>query len=70
MTVNELRDYLDDFDGDAEVYIGEYQKYGSDFAYNIDEVESDVSINGFYDDEENAVLITMGSQIGTICTRD
>ena len=60
---------LDDFDDDAEVCIGEYQTYGCNFAYDIDEVESDKSINGFYDDDmENVVLITMGSQIGTIDT--
>lgn len=70
MTVKELINWLQDFDGDTEVVIAEYQSRGCNFAYDIGEVE-ECKFNDWDDDESDGngvcVQITMGSQIGTMC---
>lgn len=70
MTVNELVHWLQDFDGDAEVVIAQYQNHGCDFAYDVWDV-SKTRYNNWDDDESDGnsvcVQITMGSQIGTMC---
>ena len=65
MTVAELKNWLDDFDDDAEVCIGMYQRCGSNFAMNINEV-AEYEINPFYDDSCKMVVIVEGSQMGTV----
>ncbi len=71
MTVREIINYLKQFDGNREVVVGEQQRYGSDFAYNIEDINkypfNDWDNNYIADDErEKVVVITLGRQIGTI----
>lgn len=70
MTVGELIEYLNQYDEDTEVCIGMYQHYGSDFVYNI----SDVEEGGYYafygKDKDNVVLLIEGQQKGTIKKED
>ena len=66
MTVGELMYELERFDEDTEVYIGEYQDYGSDFAYSLTDVETN-DISTFYgDDIKSAPMLIIGSQRGVI----
>lgn len=65
MIVRELIDILEGFDEDMEVRIGMIQTYGSDFAKEIDDVEVR-TINAWYEDNYDAVVITEGRQIGTV----
>ena len=66
MTVRNLINWLEEFDEDATVMIGMYQGYGSDFAYNIDDIEQK-SLVGFYgDDEEDVVFLIEGRQVGVL----
>jgi hypothetical protein len=66
MTVRDLIDALEQFDEDMEVCIGMIQRYGSDFAMDIiDDVEIH-KINSFYGDNYKAVVLTEGSQMGTV----
>lgn len=69
MTVSELISMLEEYDGDTEVVIAEYQRYGSDFAYDVGEVEE--GLYNDWDDEDGeepkeCVQIMLGSQIGTM----
>ena len=67
MTVRELKESLDNFDEDAPVMIGQIQKYGSNWAYEIDDIEIDVSVSAvswLASDKENVVLLIMGMQGG------
>lgn len=66
MTVKELINWLEEFDEDAEVIIGMQQTYGTDFAMEIENV-SEENVNLFYgDSEDKFVVITEGSQIGSV----
>ena len=70
MTVGELISMLEEYDGDAEVVIAEYQSRGSDFAYDVGEVEG--GCYNDWDDEDceepkECIQIILGSQIGTMC---
>ena len=66
MTVRDLIEMLEEFDEDMEVCIGMMQKYGSDFAMDIcDDIEVH-KINSFYGDNYKAVVLTEGSQMGTV----
>lgn len=70
MTVRELINWLEDFDEDAEVVIGMQQTYGTDFAMEIRNV-SEENVNLFYgDSEDKFVVITEGSQIGSVDYED
>ena len=70
MKVKELIDWLGDFNEEAEVIIGMQQRYGSDFAMEIDDV-SEEKINLFYgEDDSTYVVITEGEQIGAVCYED
>ena len=51
MTVSELIRWLQEFDGDAEVVIAEYQDRGSDFAYDIGDV-SNTRYSNWDDDDD------------------
>ena len=65
MTVRELINTLEDFNPNMEVKIGMIQNYGSNFAMNITDVEVH-RVNKWYAEDCNAVVITQGSQIGTV----
>lgn len=79
MTVRELinaleavvEDYGEEFEN-KEVVIAEYQNYGSDWAYNVNDIDagtySDFDNNNYDEDdnEPNCVRIILGKQIGTM----
>ena len=79
MTVRELinaleavvEDYGEEYE-DKEVVIAEYQNYGSDWAYNVNDIDagtySDFDEDNYDedDDEPNCVRIVLGRQIGTM----
>ena len=73
MTVNELINLLQDFDGDTEVVIAEYQGHGSNFAYDVGEVSKDRYDNWDEDslvEDGTCVQIVLGYQIGTMIGGD
>lgn len=79
MTVREMidtlealvEDYGEEYE-DMEVVIAEYQTYGSDFAYNVSDIDAGTYTdwdNMNYDeddDEPNCIKIVLGRQIGTM----
>ena len=66
MTVGELIRALENFDEDMEVRVGMQQNYGTDFAMGIrDDVEV-YTINAFYGEDYEAVVITEGEQCGAV----
>ena len=71
MTVKELIDILSQFDSDDEVVVGMKQRYGSNFMMevaNVDKREVDPFDYDYEDDEPvSCVVITQGSDIGTVC---
>ena len=67
MTVRELINWLSDFDDDTEVVIGMRQRYGTDFALEIEYISME-SVDVWDEDEESKkVVITEGVQIGGVC---
>lgn len=67
MTVKNLIEMLQQYDGNTEVMIGKYQRYGSDFAYTIKGIEDDKILSGsFGDDREDVIFLLEGSQEGTM----
>lgn len=65
MTVRELINWLEDFDDDAIVVIGMHQRYGSDFAMDIDDVSTE-TVDEWDGEETEMVVITEGSQMGSV----
>ncbi len=84
MTVREMidalealvEDYGEEYE-DKEVVIAEYQTYGSDFAYNVSDIDTGIysnwdemipsnNDNEEDDDEPNCIKIVLGRQIGTM----
>lgn len=65
MKVRELIKALECFDGDMEVRIGMIQSYGSNFAMDVDSVD-EYNINAWDEDDFSGVVITEGSQMGTV----
>lgn len=65
MTVANLISILENFDEDMEVMIGKFQNFGSDFVYEINDAD-EYTVNAFWGDDYNAVLILQGSQEGVI----
>lgn len=65
MTVGELKELLEDFDDEMEVRIGMAQRYGTDFANEIDDVEEH-RIRAFYGSDYKAVVLREGSQVGAV----
>ena len=67
MTVKEMINYLRQFDGNREVIVGEQQRYGSDFAYSISDID-ELPFESFkeWEEEREMVVINLGRQIGTI----
>ena len=70
MTVRDLIDILEQFDEDTEVRIGMIQRYGSNFAMNICNDIEEHTISTFYGDDFEAVILTIGNQIGTVQYED
>lgn len=70
MTVRDLIDTLKGFDDDMEVVIGMQQRYGCDFAMDIDGDIEERKVSSFYWDDYKAVVITEGCQCGTVDYRD
>jgi len=70
MTVRELINELECYDGDMEVRIGMRQDYGSNFAMEISNSIGDYDIDSFYGDNIKAVILTEGSQIGIVDYED
>ena len=67
MTVRDLIDILENFDDDMEVRIGMKQRYGTDFAREIDDnYIEEYTINSFYGNDYRAVVITESSQCGSV----
>lgn len=67
VTVRELINWLSDFDEDAEVVIGMRQRYGMDFAMEIEDISME-NVDVWGEDEESTkVVITEGIQIGGVC---
>lgn len=66
MTVGELKEILEEYEEEQEVYIGQYQNYGSDFTYDIESVEVNDMRSFHGNDKDNVVLIIEGTQSGTI----
>ena len=67
VTVGELINWLNDFDEDAEVVIGMRQRYGTDFALEIEYISME-NVDVWDEDEESKkVVITEGVQIGGVC---
>jgi hypothetical protein len=66
MTVRDLIEELENFDGDMEVLIGMRQQYGSDFAMDIEYDIEKRNVRAFYGDDYKAVIITEGSQCGVV----
>lgn len=65
MTVRELIDILECCDEDMEVRIGMQQRYGSDFAKTIRDVEVR-SIKSFWGKDYEALVITEDDQCGVV----
>lgn len=66
MTVRELIEALEEFDDDTEVVIGMKQKYGCDFAMDVEYNIAEHNVHGFYEDNCKAVVITEGEQCGVV----
>ena len=67
VTVRELINWLSDFDEDAEVVIGMRQRYGMDFAMEIEDISME-NVDVWGEDEESTkVVIAEGIQIGGVC---
>ena len=66
MTVRDLIEMLEEFDGDMEVRIGMIQNYGSNFAMNIVDDIAEHNIRTFDGEDFKAVILTEGEQIGTV----
>ena len=66
MTVRDLIEMLEEFDGDMEVRIGMIQNYGSNFAMNIVNDIAEHKIRSYYGDDFKAVILTEGNQIGVV----
>lgn len=69
MTVGELRAALADYDEDLPVCVGMSQTYGSNFATELESVD-EVEVDDWEYGEEIKLVLTQGSQIGTVNYRD
>ncbi len=71
--INGLEQLVEDCGDDTmEVVIAEYQTYGSDWAYSVNDIDVG-TYSDFYednydedDDEPNCIKIILGRQIGTM----
>ena len=65
MTVRELISMLENFDDDMEIVIGMKQRYGTNFAMCIADV-NEFNVNVFYGEDCRVVVITEGGQCGSV----
>lgn len=65
MTVGELKAALEGYDDDLPVCVGEIQNRGSNFATELDDVDI-FEVDDWEYGEENKVVLTQGSQMGTV----
>ena len=71
MTVKNLIEMLQQYDEGTEIMIGKYQRYGSDFAYEIKRIEDRKVFSGYFDGENsNVIFLLEGSQEGTMADAD
>ena len=66
MTVRELINILETYDDNMAVRIGMRQTYGSDFAMHIVGHIAEYNIESFRGMDYRAVVLTEGSQCGTV----
>ena len=66
MTVRDLIEKLEMFNGDMQVRIGMEQKYGSNFAMHIVTDIEEFNIESFHGKDYRAVVLTEGGQCGTV----
>lgn len=74
--INALKELVEDYGEEyenMEVVIAEYQTYGSDFAYNVSDIDAgtytdwdNMNPDNEDDDKPNCVKIVLGRQIGTM----
>ena len=65
MKIRDLIEILETYDENAEVIIGMRQRYGTNFAMEIDEIE-ERKVRAFWGKDYKAVVITEGSQCGAV----
>lgn len=65
MTVGELKQILENYDEDIPVCVGMIQIYGSNFAMELEDVES-LTVDDWEYGEETKIVLTQGGQIGTV----
>lgn len=65
MTVGELKAALEDYDEDLPVCVGMIQTYGSNFATELDDID-ELTVDDWEYGEKKKVVLTQGSQIGTV----
>lgn len=70
MTVRDLIEELQNFDGDMKVKIGMRQRYGTDFAMDVEYDVEERKIKAFWGSDYKAVVITQGDQCGAVVYRD
>lgn len=70
MTVRELIEELQNFDGNMKVKIGTKQRYGTDFAMDAEYGVEERKIRAFWGSDYKAVVITEGDQCGAVVYND
>lgn len=70
MKVRDLIEELQNFDDDMEVKIGMRQRYGTDFANDIEYDIEVRKIRSFWGKDYKALVITQGGQCGAVVYRD
>ena len=70
MRVRDLIEELQNFDGDMKVKIGMRQRYGTDFATDVEYDIEERKIKAFWGSDYKAVVITQGDQCGAVVYRD
>lgn len=69
MKIKELIEVLEGFDPEMKVIIGMVQRYGTDFAMEIEEVSVN-KVEFWNNHDDNCVVITEGNKIGGVCYED
>lgn len=72
MTVKELIELLQQFDGDTAVCVTDGSRYGNSYAYDISNIKG-ASLQRYWrddDEEESIVQIRLDEQIGVIGDED
>lgn len=70
MKVRDLIEELQNFDGDMKVKIGMKQRYGTDFAMDVEYDVEVRKIRAFWGSDYKAVVITQGDQCGAVVYRN